>query len=483
MQHERSDSKVRPATWVAPMVAERVEATGINKFHTKAGYGFSAEDANILNDRLHFRNVENVGVSNSLDGADRIVNGVPIQTKYCKIAKDTVESAFREGKYRYEGQRLEVPHDQYKEAIKLMQEKILLGQIDGVTDPSMAESMITQGSVTYRQARNIARAGTVDGLVYDLKSHSIGAAGSLGISFTLDFAIRVWNGESIKDAIKESILTGLISGAITMSVGITTSQILRTQAAAVGRVWARDAVKLVYESPCGKVVIKKIAELSLGKSVDGGAAINHVAKLARSNAITTAATAVIVTAPDVYRAAVDGAVSWPQVGKNFSTTVASSIGGIGCGYSFGAAGAAIGTFIAPGPGTAVGGTIGSIIGMLAGSSAASGSTKMLLDLFVEDDAYSMKRLLNAELREFFFEYLLTEAEQNELFIFTRKKIDAKFLRMMYASTSRGTLVTEIFVSEIERIVAKRQRVFVTEASINEAVASIIDNIEVEAISA
>lgn len=463
MQDDEFKSGFRPDAWVAMTVAERMEATAVNKFHTKTGHGFAAEDANILNDRLHFRDVENVGASNTLDGPDRLVNGVKIQTKYCQTAASTVDAAFKGGRYRYAEQRLEVPRDQYAECVSLMREKIRSGQVEGVTDPAMAESIVAQGSVTYKQARNIAKAGTVDGLVYDAKSHAVGAAGSFGIAFALDFAVRVWSGEPKKEALKESVLSGLASGAITLGVGIATSQVLRTKAAAVGRVWARDAVRLVYNTPYGKVVIRKVAELSLGKSVGGGAAINHVAKLARSNTVTTVATAVIVSVPDAYRATFSGTVSWPQVGKNVGTTLVASAGGVGCGYAGGVAGAALGTLFMPGPGTVVGGAVGSFVGMLAGSSAGNSSARSILGRFIEDDAVGMKRLVNAELNEFCYEYLLTADEQRELGVFAAKKVSATFLREMYGSSARGAMMTATFVPEIETIVSRRKRIVVSEA--------------------
>lgn len=478
---KKKDSKpgIRPEGWVAPMVTETVEATSINKYHTKAGHGFAAEDANIRNDRLRLRKVENVGTSNTLDGPDRIVNSVKIQTKYCQTAKDTVEAAFKDGKYRYVDQRLEVPSDQYNECVRIMREKIRLGQVEGVTDPTQAERIVAKGNVTYKQARNIAKAGTVDGLVYDIKSHTICALGAGSIALALDCAIRCWNGEPFEEAVKASVLTGLASGAITLGIGVVTSQVLRSRAAAVGRVWARDAVRLIYRTQYGKVAINKVAEVSLGKAVGGGAAINHVAKLARSNTVTTVATAVIVAGPDVYRAGFDGTVSWPQVGKNVSTIVAGSVGGIGGGYAGAALGAAIGSVV-PGLGTAIGTAVGGFVGMFAGSSLGASGVKKVLNVFVEDDAVRMQRLLDAEMREFDFDYMLTEPERQEFAVFSRKTIDAKFLRTMYGSTSRGELVTQTFVPQLEQIVAKREKIVVNDADVDQAVATIMEKVYVEA---
>ena len=51
------------------------------KYHSKQGHGFAAEDANAMWDRWHGKSVNKVGLDNTLNGADRISDGVQIQTK------------------------------------------------------------------------------------------------------------------------------------------------------------------------------------------------------------------------------------------------------------------------------------------------------------------------------------------------------------------------------------------------------------------
>ena len=71
------------------------------KYHSKQGHGFAAEDANAMWDRWHGKSVNKVGLDNSLNGADRISDGVQIQTKYCADAGKSVGAAFENGTYRY----------------------------------------------------------------------------------------------------------------------------------------------------------------------------------------------------------------------------------------------------------------------------------------------------------------------------------------------------------------------------------------------
>src|SRR5690606_28785419 len=99
--------------------ARVLENTQVSKYHTRGGTGFAAEDANALSDKLRLRKVEITGTSNETFGPDRIVDGVPIQTKYYDTASRTMRAAFdsNSGNYLYGRQVIEVPRDQYEDAL------------------------------------------------------------------------------------------------------------------------------------------------------------------------------------------------------------------------------------------------------------------------------------------------------------------------------------------------------------------------------
>ena len=95
--------------------ASAVESTQWTKYHSQSGHGFAAEDANALHDVLCRKSVDKVGLNNELNGADRIVDGSPVQTKYYKTAYDSVNAAFdKDNMFRYPGQKIEVPKDQFE---------------------------------------------------------------------------------------------------------------------------------------------------------------------------------------------------------------------------------------------------------------------------------------------------------------------------------------------------------------------------------
>ncbi|WP_341318037.1 hypothetical protein WN982_23295 [Paraburkholderia sp. IMGN_8] len=84
-------------------VSDYLESTQLNKFGTKGGTGFAAEDANALNEKLRGVTVNQVGTDNAKNGADRVADGIHVQTKYFDFAAKTVNDAFDKatGAYRY----------------------------------------------------------------------------------------------------------------------------------------------------------------------------------------------------------------------------------------------------------------------------------------------------------------------------------------------------------------------------------------------
>ena len=176
----------------------------------KAGYG--GEAANIQNQTIQSigsgDKVIHTGANNAPNGPDYIIaskNGdiiesVQIQTKYYSTAGQSISACFDQesGMFRYniepgKPMQIEVPKDQYDKAIALMKDKIIGGYVEGITDPAEAENIIRKGSVTYKQAANIAKAGNIDSLIYDAKNGIITSTVAMGISSVIQFAACIWN--------------------------------------------------------------------------------------------------------------------------------------------------------------------------------------------------------------------------------------------------------------------------------------------------
>ena len=453
-------------TGLSTAIASHIEReTQIQKYHNeRAGHGFSAEDANALNDILHLRDVEKVGLGNELNGPDRIVDGVRIQVKYYKTAQESINSTFNESGFRYPGQVIEVPSDQYDEAIKVMQGKILNGEVTDeagniITDPEKAKDIIQSGSVTYEQAKNIAKAGNIDSIIFDVKNNCITSGCIFGLSFAINYAFCLWNGDSSNEALKKSVVLGLQSGCSALIVGVVTSQILRTTVAASGTVVVRSGIKVVSQTQIGKSAIEAIARMSLGKAVYGAAAINHVSKLLRSNVITSVVATAITTAPDFYRATISGSISWTQFSKNLGVNVAGVAGGAGGWFAGAAAGAAVGSVV-PFIGTTVGGVVGGLLGALGGGIGASKATKIVADKICEDDAIKMIKIVQNESEIVACNYLLTKDEITKYVDKIKQVIDASWLMDMYKSgkseDAKAQFANRMLSDICDKILAERK---------------------------
>ena len=120
-------------------------------FQGSRGHGFAGESANHLADVLSGKKAELVGKDFRLDGADRVVNGFEIQTKYCRTGSECIAACFRDSRFRYVGSDgpmlIEVPSDKYEHAVQAMKHRIRTDQVPGVTDPEQARTIVRQGPV------------------------------------------------------------------------------------------------------------------------------------------------------------------------------------------------------------------------------------------------------------------------------------------------------------------------------------------------
>lgn len=332
------------------------------KYHTKQGHGFAAEDANAMWDRWHGKSVDKVGLDNALNGADRISDGVKIQTKYCANAGKSVNATFENGTFRYNGMKIEVPSDQYDEAVRIMRGRISNGEVPGITDPNMADNIVVKGHYTYDEAVRIAKAGNLDSIKFDIQTQSV----ACGLSFAVTYCTAKSKGVSHADALKIASKQAAKSSATTMVTGVAAQQLLRTEVgrnfAAVATKAIKPAIQTVMKTELGKQVVTKTAGTIAGKQVVGAAAANVVTKALRTNAVVSTVVFVGTTIPDIVNLC-RGKINSTEFAENTATNAA----GIGGGWAGASAGAAVGSMFCPGVGTVIGGIVGGIGGGIGSS--------------------------------------------------------------------------------------------------------------------
>ena len=447
-------------TETAGVVFSNISNTSTNytadKFNTNKGHGFAAEQMNHIYDKLTLKNAKLVADETDpktnkpiKDGADRIVNGVNIQTKYCASGSKCIQQCFKDGKFRYYNpdgtpMKIEVPSDKFQDAVTAMENRIKNGEINGVSDISEAKNIVKKGKFTYNQAKNVAKAGTVESITFDAVNGAVVSANAFGITAVLTFATSVWNGDDFDVALKASAYSGLKIAGTSFLTAIIAGQLAK---AGLNSAMVNGSEAIVKQM--GPKAASAIANaFRSGVNIYGNAAIKSAAKLLRTNAITEAASILVLSASDVVNI-FSGKISGAQLFKNFVGTTASVAAG-GGGFI---AGSAIGSVI-PVVGTLIGGLVGAA---LAGT-AASKASNAVLGSFIEDDADCMVKIIQDEFSVAAQDYLLNEKEVNIVVDRLSDVLDAKVLKEMYASGDRQEFARNLFIDFIEDEVQHREHI-------------------------
>ncbi|CAH2716779.1 hypothetical protein BACCIP111895_03967 [Neobacillus rhizosphaerae] len=437
---------------------------GMDKFNTPRGHGFAAENANFLYDKMTGKKVQPLG--DDLDpltgkiiknGADRSVNGVKIQTKYCTSGSICISECFENGEFRYlnpdgSPMQIEVPSDKYDAAIQAMENRIKNGQVPGVTDPKEAKNIVRKGHFTYQQAKNIAKAGTVESITFDAVNGAIIAANAFGISATLTFATSIWNGDDFDVALKAATYSGLKVGGTTFVTAILSSQLSKAGLNSL-LVGSSEALVSIIGPKASAMLVNAFRS---GTNIYGAAAMKSAAKMLRGNAITGAVSIVVLSSVDVVNI-FRGRISGAQLFKNIANT-ASTVAGGTAGWVGGAtAGAAVGSVV-PFIGTAVGGVIGGLLGSIAGGSVAGKVSNKVLNEFIEDDAEEMVRIIEKGFTQMAEDYLLNQSEAENIIDHLKDDLTGSTLKDMYSSSDREEYGQNLLINHVESEVQKRKKV-------------------------
>lgn len=454
---EKKHDASEPVGTVYSNISNASTIYGEEKFNAVRGHGFAAERANTLHDKLTGHDAKIIGDDNVKNGADRILDGVNIQSKYCSSGGKCISECFEDGNFRYWNSdgtpmQIEVPSDKYESAVQAMQDRIRKGQVAGVTNPEEAENIVRQGKFSYEQVKNIAKAGTVESITYDAANGAVIATTTFGITSALAFATSVWNGENLDSALKYAAMDGLKVGGTSFVSAILAGQLTKAGLNSF-LVGGSDAVVKILGSKGSAVLANAFRG---GQNIYGAAAMKSVSKMLRGNLITGVASVVVLSSGDVVNI-FRGRISGRQLLKNTAGTVSSVVGGTAGWVGGATAGAAIGSVV-PVVGTAIGGLVGGIAGAFGGGTLASGATKKCLDNFIEDDADKMVRKLEAAFIELMDDYILTQNEVESIVSRIGTGITGKDLKDMYAKKHQKRYAKGLIRPIIEDEISHREKV-------------------------
>ena len=386
---------------------------------TKTGHGIYAEEAGAILDKLAGEQSTVVGRDNAKNGPDKIVDSSPIQCKYCKQAYNSVDACFKKNpqtgtkSFRYydlngNAMKVEVPADQYAQAIEYMKTRISDGQVPGVTDPNAAYDIIRKGKLTYNQALKLAKAGTIESITFDAYTGAVNCLSVFGISAVVSFAQTYWVTKDYKKAAKSAIFTGVQVYGMAFAGGIIASQLSRTGLASALNPLATEISKSISPQ-MAQEIINAFRALAGKKAIYGAAAQKSFAKFLGSTAITQGVMFIVFSVPDTFKV-FDGKISGSQYLKNMTSLFASFTGSI---VTTTAAGALIGKTLGEKVDKKVGAAIGMGAGLIGGAVCGT-AAKGIGNLIHEDDAVITARLFNGILLNQFMDNMLTPEEQDSV---------------------------------------------------------------------
>lgn len=322
----------------------------MHEFYPSAGnldkasqpHGFMAERLGHFEDTVAGHICKHVGSNNAKDGADRIVNGVEIQTKYHFKPQKTYNDFLNKGELRYlnkDGLPMdwEVPADQHGDVVGQLQKAIASGKVkvNGkiLTDPRLAKKLVRKGHYTYASAKAIVKPGTLQSVKYDVRTGAAASALAGGIAAVTTLATGDWKDGEGKQTCKRAAVAGGSGAARATGTHVATCQLARLKVPKAG----------------------------------AAAAVNVLVT-------------VVGTGYDLSR----GNISNLQAQRNMVNSAAGLAGGQ-AGFALGAA---MGTAICPGVSTAVGGFIGATVAGVGAGFAADKASDGLLGMhdsvFVQD---------------------------------------------------------------------------------------------------
>lgn len=383
-----------------------------------AGHGELAEEANNIIDRLQGHQAEILGRDNAKNGPDRSVDGVLIQTKYYKTARGSLEACFDTSSHQYRylakdgtPMQLEVPKDQYQQVLRGFEKKISQGKVPGVSDPRDAEKIVRKGKLTYDQAVNLTKPGTVESVAYDAATGAVTCSCAFGLSFLATTFMAYRETRDINGAVQAGIAAGVQVFGLSFAQHMVVSQL--------SRAGLSNALMAPSQALVGKLGFKASATIVNGlraltgkTTISGAAASKQLAKMLRGNAVSAAVTLAVFSVPETYKL-FQGKASGAQYAQNIACLATSIAGGIAGATAAGVAaakvGAAAGTAVSPGVGTIVG-LAGGMVGGTVGTAAAGA----LGGILFEGDGASFGRYFNAMVSCMAVEYLLDGREMDEL---------------------------------------------------------------------
>lgn len=410
---------------------------------------------------------------------DKIIGIENVKSKYCDSGYQCISECFENGKLKYlnlDGTpiKIEVPADKFDSAIEAMEIRIRNGEVPGVTDPNEAKNIISKGSFTYEQAKNISKFGTIESIKYDAVTGIIIASAAIGISTAISLAVLIRDGEDFNSALKHSLYTGVKVAGPTFVTALLSNQLSRVGFKSI-EFSTSDIIASIMGPKASAMFVNAFRN---GTNIYGVAAVKSAAKMIRGNVITGAVSIGVLSSVDIINI-FRGRISTSQLFKNVANTTSTIVGGTAGWIGGVTAGAALGSIV-PIVGTAIGGVVGGVVGSFVGGAVAGEVSGKILNEFIEDDANKMIKIIEDELIELANDYILNETELIRIVNRFKNDLKLKVLKDMFSSSDRKKFARDLLNPYIEYEVKNRETIIIpTRNKISKELRNVLDKLSDE----
>ncbi|EPB9958723.1 ESPR-type extended signal peptide-containing protein [Escherichia coli] len=315
------------------------------------------------------------------------------------------------------------------------------GAIPGVTDPAEASRLIRRGHLTYTQARNITRFGTIESVTYDIAEGSVVSLAAGGISFALTASV-FWLSTGERDAaLQTAAVQAGKTFTRTLAVYVTTQQLHRLSV-------VQGMLKHIDFSTASPTV-----RLALQKGTGAGN-ISALNKVMKGTLVTSLALVAVTTGPDMIKM-LRGRISGTQFIRNLA--VASS------GVAGGAVGSVAGgiLFSPLGP---FGALTGRVVGGVLGGMIASAVSGKIAGALVEEDRVKILAMIQEQVTWLAGSFLLTGHEIENLNANLARVIDQNALEIIFAAGIQQRAATNMLIKPLVVSIIRQRPVMEYDAS-------------------
>ena len=355
--------------------------------------------------------------------------------------------------------QLEVPKDQYSDAIKLMEDKIKDGKVPGISDPAKAKDLVRAGHLTYQQSVNITKFGTIESLAYDASKGIVVGVCAGGINMIFTTACVFWQTKDFKEAIRAGAAGAAMIAGKGFSIFMIGSQVQKIKAV---KKFIDQAIRIKLSPQNARAIAQGLGR-ETGKLSTAAAQVK-ANRLLRGTVVTAVVAVSVTTAAELIKMA-RGKISQAQFIKNVVVSTSGIAGGT--------LGAVLGTtLLAPVP--FIGPVIGGIIGGIVGGAVSSKAAKSAMDNLIEDDSVKMMEIITRQIEYFVVNFVLTSTEMDSLNQSLDEIIDKRTTEEMMQSGNYRAYAASIIKPIVVEIVSSRPKVNVfTSKDIEDAIYEVV----------